>query len=169
MEEREVEVAPVPTFRVAAAEIRRRNMNLIVGGVLGTIFCVLVYMGHLQQSEKYNAVLLLSVLAFFGLFAVIHVTGHVRYVLKIRRHVLEVHDDGIWFRTGDEESRLDLQDVAIAQPQKRWREGPSLMMKLKNNRVIRLVGYEEVERLTELVLARIAALKEASDSQSVGG
>ncbi len=157
-----------PTFRISSAEIARRNRNFIQGAFFGIVLCLLVYMGHLQSAEKYNSVLLLSILTFVGLFALFHLYGHLRYVRKIRHHVLRLERTAIQFKTGDEVSRLPWSDIAYTKSQKRWREGESLMIKLKNGRIIRLVGYEEMSRLAFSIKDRLRAPEETSAAPDQG-
>lgn len=144
------------TFRISEEVIRRRHLNIAWGIVFGVALCLITLRGHAVNSDKYNDTLLVSVLAFVILFCLFNLVGHVRYVRKSRKHHLEVGDDSLTFVTGADESVLPLSEVALAEQQSRMREGPSLMMRLKNKRIVRLVGYERQEELIALVSQRIA-------------
>ncbi len=144
------------TFRISEAVIRRRHLNTAWGIVFGVALCAITLRGHAVDSDKYNDTLLVSVVAFVILFCLFNLAGHIRYVRNSRKHHLEVGEDSVTFVTGDDESVLPLSEVALAEPQSRLREGPSLMMRLKNKRIVRLVGYERQEDLIELVTQRIA-------------
>ena len=49
--------------------------------------------------------------------------------------------------------------MALAEQQSRLREGPSLMLRLKNKRIVRLAGYERQEELIALVGQSIARIQ----------
>jgi len=143
-------------FRISKASIRKRHFNTLTGIVFGIALCFIVLYGHTVDSDRYNDTLLFSVVVFVFLFCLFNLVGHARYLLNSRKHHLEVGEDDITFVTGSDLSILKLGDVAWAEQQSRLREGPSLMMQLKNKRIVRLVGYERQEALTELVNQRIA-------------
>jgi hypothetical protein len=151
-----MEPAGERTFRISEAVIRRRHLNIAWGIVFGVALCLITLRGHAVNSDKYNDTLLVSVLAFVILFCLFNLVGHARYVRKSRKHHLEVGDDKVTFVTGANESILPLSEVALVEQQSRMREGPSLMMRLKNKRIVRLVGYERQEELIALVSQRIA-------------
>ena len=75
---------------------------------------------------------------------------------------MEVGQDRITFTTGQKRSVLNLAEVLLVEPQKRLGEGPSLMMKLKNRRVVRLEGYERQAHLMTLVAERCEQVSESS-------
>jgi hypothetical protein len=154
-----LEPKPERKFRISEAVIRKRNLNTAWGIVFGVALCAITLRGHAVDSDKYNDTLLLSVLGFVILFCLFNLVGHFRYVRNSRKHHLEVGEDRITFVTGADESVLPLSEVALAERQSRLREGPSLMMRLKNKRVVRLVGYERQEDLIALVSQRIASIQ----------
>lgn len=143
-------------FRISRSVIRKRHINTTLGILFGTALCLLVLRGHAVDSNKYNETLLFSVVVFVVLFCLFNLIGHIRYVLKSRKHHLEVGEDRITFVTGSEQSVLLLGEVAVAERQSRLREGPSYMMQLKNKRIVRLVGYERQDVLIDMVSERIA-------------
>ena len=146
-------------FRVSEAMIRKQHFNMAVGILLGVALCVIAWRGHAAASEKYNATLLASIVVFVLIFGLFNLAGHIRYTLKSRKHHLEVGEDSVTFVTGTTESVLPLKEVALAERQSRLREGPSLMMRLKNKRIVRLAGYERQEALIDLVTTRIARIQ----------
>lgn len=143
------------TFRISEAAIRRKHFNTGLGIVLGIALCVVVLQGHAVDRDTYNDTLLISVVVFIALFSLFNLAGHIRFVLNARKHHLEVSEDRIIFVTGSNLSVLMLNEVTFSEQQSRLREGPSLMMQLKNKRIVRLVGYERQEALTKLVGQRI--------------
>ena len=94
--------------------------------------------------------------ASFGTFVV---ATHVKYLVRAREHQLEVSPTSITFRTGGDVSVLPLDEVAHTERHERFREGPSLMLTLENKRHVRLTGYDEQARLTELVEGHVARLR----------
>lgn len=154
-----MEPNPEQIFRISEAVIRKRHFNTALGILFGIALCVIALRGHAVDSEKYNDTLLASVVGFVILFSLFNLVGHIRYILNSRKHHLEVGEDSITFVTGAAESLLPLNEVALAEQQSRRREGPSLMMRLKNKRIVRLVGYERQEALIALVTQRIERIQ----------
>ena len=148
-----------PFFRISEAAIRKRQFNTALGIVLGVALCVIALQGNAADSQRYNATLLVSIVGFVIIFCLYNLLAHIRYIVNSRKHHLEIGEDCITFVTGTNESVLTLSDVALVEQQSRLREGPSLMMRLKNKRIVRLVGYERQEALNALVTQRIARIQ----------
>jgi len=149
----------VKVFHISKAATRNRHFNVLLGMLLAITLCIIVLTGHAVDSNKFNKTLLVSVVAFVALFGLFNLAGHIRYFHKSRMHHLEVGEDRLTFVTGADHSVLMLSEVARVERQSRWREGPSLMMQLKNKRIVRLVGYEHQEALSDLVTQRIARVQ----------
>jgi hypothetical protein len=143
-------------FRISEAVIRRRHINTALGIVFGIALCIIAVGSNAVDSDKYNDTLMASVVLVVAVFGLFNLVGHLRYFLNSRKHHLEVGEDRITFVTGSDQSVLELSEVASAEQQSRLYEGPSLMMRLKNKRIVRLVGYECQEALADLVIQRIA-------------
>lgn len=152
-------------YRISQAVIRKRHYNTSLGIVLAIALCAIALQGHVDDSSMYNETLLFSIVVFVALFGLVNLAGHIRYVLRSRKHHLVVGKDRITFVTGDDQSVLLLSDVALAERQSRRREGPSLMMQLKNKRIVRLVGYD---RQDELIEAVTTGIDEAKSSVTAG-
>ncbi|MBF0620462.1 MAG: hypothetical protein HQL54_00900 [Magnetococcales bacterium] len=150
-------------FRVGVEEIKKRNRNLVLGGVFAGILVLITWMGHQRSSEQYNATLLFSVLVFVVLATVINLIGHVRYLKRIRNHVLMVQKGVIIFRTGKNDTQLKVTDIQSLQQQKRWREGPSILLRLKNKRIIRLVGYENLGTLENQIRSQMESVESQAE------
>lgn len=146
-------------FRISEAVIRRRHFNTALGIVFGVALCIIAFRSNAVDSDTYNDTLLVSVVLVVALFGLFNLVGHIRYFLNSRKHHLEVGDDRITFVTGANQTVLTLSEVASTEQQSRLNEGPSLMMRLKNKRIVRLVGYEGQEALNDLVIQRIAHVK----------
>ncbi len=92
------------------------------------------------------------------LFGVVHLAGYVQYLRRSRTHRVEVEEDCLYFTTEGERTRLELRDVLLIERQKRLGEIISLMLRLRNQRHVRLEGYEDQERLMDLVEERFDAV-----------
>lgn len=149
-------------FRVSRTHVRARNRNTMVGFVLAVALCLIVWRARVASSDEYNATLMTAVIAFVVLFGVVHLAGHIRYTLNSSRHQVEVGQDRITFTTGQERTVLNLAEVLLVESQKRLGEGPSLMMKLRNRRVVRLEGYERQAHLMTLVTERCEQISASS-------
>ena len=146
-------------FRISEGEIRKRQFNTGLGIVLGVALCVIALQGNAADSQRYNDTLLVSIVGFVIIFCLFNLVAHIRYIVNSRKHHLEVGEDRITFVTGTTESVLPLIEVALAEQQSRLREGPSLMLRLKNKRIVRLAGYERQEVLIALVSQSIARIQ----------
>ena len=149
-------------FRISRETIRQRHRKTIIGLVLAGALFWIVWKARAATVEPYNAMLLGLGLLTLVLFGVVHLAGYVRYVRRSRTHTLEVADDGITFTTGGQQTVLELKDVLLIERQKRLGELVSLMMRLRNRRIVRLEGYEEQERLMDLVTERFERVSAAS-------
>ena len=149
-------------FRISEGEIRKRQVNTGLGIVLGVALCVIALQGNAADSQRYNDTLLVSIVGFVIIFCLFNLVAHIRYIVNSRKHHLELGEDCITFVTGTTESVLPLTEVALVEQQSRLREGPSLMLRLKNKRIVRLTGYERQEALIALVSQSIARIQ-ASD------
>jgi len=144
------------TFHISKAAVRKRHINALLGLVFAIALCVIALQGHAIDSNKYNEALTVSIVTFVALFGLFNLLGYIRYLLKSRKHHLEVGEDRLTFVTGSDHSVLMFDDVVLAERQSRRREGPSLMIQLRNKRIVRLVGYARQGDLTDLVTKRIA-------------
>lgn len=141
----------VSRFTIDPAQVRRGTRNTGLGLVLALVLSALAWQSARAPGEQYNSLLFASVVLFVGLFGLYTMVAHARYVMHSRSHSLEVGPDGATFATGGDTSELPWADVVRVERQSRMREGPSVVLYLKNGRFIRLVGYTDQERLTELV------------------
>lgn len=82
-----------------------------------------------------------------------------RYLQKIRDHHLELEPGKLRFVTGGECSELDLAQVAAIRLFKRWGKLQHIQLLLKNNRGIRLEGYQDLPHLAERLQAELPAGK----------
>ena len=111
----------------------------------------------MDAIEPFRAMLLGLVLLSLVLFGVVHLVGYVQYLRRSRTHRVEVGEDCLYFTTEGKRTRLDLRDVLLIERQNRLGEMVSLMLRLRNQRHVRLEGYEDQERLMDLVAQRFDA------------
>ncbi len=155
------EIPPAPrerAFRISRETIRLRHRNTIAGFAFAGALFWIVWRFRVATTEPYRAMLLGLVLLFLILFGVVHLVGYVRYLRRSRAHRVEVEEDCLYFTTEGERTRLDLRDVLLIERQKRLGEIISLMLRLRNQRHVRLEGYEDQERLMDLVAERFDAV-----------
>lgn len=152
-------------FRISRETIRRRHRNTIVGLGFACALGWIAWRARATTTEPYQAMLLGLALLTLALFGVIHFVGYVRYVRRSRTHTLEVADDCIDFTTGGQRTVLELTDVLLIERQKRLGEVVSLMMRLRNQRIVRLEGYEDQGQLMDLVTERFDRVSAASRKQ----
>lgn len=146
------------TFRISRETIRLRHRNTIVGFAFAGALFWIVWRFRVDAIEPFRAMLLGLVLLSLVLFGVVHLVGYVRYLRRSRTHRVEVEEDCLYFTTEGKRTRLDLRDVLLIERQNRLGEMVSLMLRLRNQRHVRLEGYEDQERLMDLVAQRFDAL-----------
>jgi len=148
------EPSPAPdvtSFVLSKADLWSRHRNVALGLLLGIGLCAVAYWGYGPESAEPNGLIPLVANLFVAIFGTFVLSTHVRYTYNSSRHQLDVSPDTITFRTGFEASSLKLVDVAGLRRDHRLREGPSIQIQLRNSRFVRLVGYQDQERLMTLV------------------
>ncbi|MCP3979102.1 MAG: hypothetical protein GY716_07190 [bacterium] len=153
------------TFRISRETIRLRHRNTILGFAFAGALFWIVWRFRADTTEPFRAMLLGLVLLFLVLFGVVHFVGYLRYLRRSRTHRVEVEEDCLYFTTEGERTRLDLRDVLLIERQKRLGEIVSLMLRLRNQRHVRLEGYEDQERLMDLVAQRFDAVSASRREQ----
>ena len=141
----------VTSFVLSKADIWSRHYNVGLGLLLGIGLSIVASWGYGAESAEPNALVPLVANLFVAIFGTYVLVSHLRYVYNSRRHHLDVTPETITFRTGFDTSSLRLADVVDMQRERRLREGPSLKLQLVTSRFVRLVGYEDQERLMALV------------------
>ena len=141
----------VVSFALSPTDLRARHINVVLGLLLGVGLSLVASWGYGPDSAAPNSLVPLVANLFVAIFGTFVLTSHIRYVYNSRRHRLDVGPDSLTFRTGFDVSALQLSDVAELSRERRLREGPSLRLLLLNSRHVRLVGYQDQERLMALV------------------
>ena len=120
-------------------------------GVAAVLLAVPFGRGIARDGRPARRETLIAILA--GLFFLL------RYLRKIRDHHLELEPGKLRFVTGGECSELDLAQVAAIRLFKRWGKLQHIQLLLKNNRGIRLEGYQDLPHLAERLQAELPAGK----------
>lgn len=139
-------------FTVSPGSIATRNKNLLWGLLLGLVLVVVIAVANRKDPETFNDLLLWSVLGFVVVGNLVSAIRHLRYLRLIRDHRLEVYPDRVQFWTGGEMSELNRRDIAGVFLYRRKGTLQHIQVRLRNNRGIRLEGYEDMDRLAELLL-----------------
>nr|CRH06805.1 exported protein of unknown function [Candidatus Magnetococcus massalia] len=139
-------------YRISQAERKKRHINMALGILFAIVLCLVAWQAHESNSDKYNATLFISIVAFTILFGLVNFYGYLKYLIKADKHGLRLEEAGLCFIQGEDESRLPFSEVILMERQNRFREGPSLMLRLQNRRIVRLVGYDEMEQLIQEVM-----------------
>ncbi len=138
-------------FLIGASERGKRWRNIVWGIVLSAALVIVVLVGHERDPASYNATLLWSVIAFAVLINLVNLVRFLRYQRLIRQHYLEFLPGKLRFSTRGEVSELDLQQVAAMRLFRRGGSLQHIQLQLKNNRGVRLEGYENLARLEQLL------------------
>lgn len=139
------------TFKISEASLALRKRNILLGALFSILLVALVVGGHLHSPQTYNEVLMWSMVGFLSLGNLINYYRHRRYLKRIKSHRLEVTDGGVEFWTEGEKSMMEYAQVAALIKHGRRGNLSHLQIKLKNNRGIRLEGYESMDRLSECI------------------
>jgi hypothetical protein len=142
-------------FTIGEAERRQRSRNVGWGLLFSLLLAGIVAYQNYRYPQEYNDVLLWSVVGFVILANLISYYRHRRYLTKIRQHFLELEPGRLVFCTGDDRSELDLEQIAALRL---FRAGPRLrhiQILLKNQRGIRLEGYQDLDELARLLAEQI--------------
>ena len=142
-------------FTIGEAEVRKRKKNILLGGVFSLLLAGMVAIQNHRHPEQYNDLLLWSVVGFVIIANVVNYYRHRRYLRKIRDHRVEVEPGKVKFRTGDDLSELDVQDIAAMSFFRKKGTLQHIQLRLKSNRGIRLEGYDDLEKLGRLVAEQI--------------
>jgi hypothetical protein len=144
-------------FKISEAEFAKRNRNLLWGAGFSLLLAVVTTIGHNLYPDTFNKAFYGSVLVFLVLANLINFLRHLRYLKRARLHRLEVVDGRVRFFTDDEMSQLDPDQVAGLTVYRRKGEIAHLQVRLKNNRGIRLEGYEGMEPLRDALAELVPA------------
>ena len=78
-----------------------------------------------------------------------------RYLSMVKDHWIEVYPEQLQFHTKGEVSELNFNDIAALNLYRRKETLQHIQIKLKNNRGIRLEGYEDMNTLGNLLSEQV--------------
>ncbi|MCW8962262.1 MAG: hypothetical protein OQL16_00605 [Gammaproteobacteria bacterium] len=146
---------PSSLFMIGSQEIRKRNRNLLWGMSLSLLLAAMVTIGNYRDPVTYNNALLWSILAFLVLANLVNIFRYLRYLKLISKHRVEIENNKIVFYTGDDTSELDMSNITIMQTYSKPDKLQHIQLRLKNNRGIRLEGYDRLETMASLIAAQL--------------
>ena len=144
-------------FAISEQEIRKRKKNIALGAVFSLLLAGMIAAQNYQNPEKYNDVLLWSVVGFLLLANLVNYYRHLRYLRIIRDHEVEVLPRKVRFWTGGKMTELDIKKIAGMFYYRKKGQLQHIQIKLTTHRGIRLEGYENLEELGRQIADQIPA------------
>ena len=142
-------------FKIGKAEIQKRSKNIKIGGFFAGLMVIFIAYNNNEYPEKYNDVLYWSIMGFIILANLVGYYRYRRYLHMVKEHWIEVHPKQLQFHTKGEVSELNINDIAALHFYRRKGTLQHIQIKLKNNRGIRLEGYEDINALGDLLSEQI--------------
>ena len=139
------------SFVIGNQEIRKRNRNLLWGLILSLLLVVVIIIENYRDPITYSNALLWSILVFLVLANLVNYSRHLRYLRLIRKHRVEIEQNKIVFHADDNMSELDMSNITIMQMYRRSSRLQHIQLRLKNNRGIRLEGYDQLETMASFI------------------
>ena len=136
-------------FVVGKDEKRRRWINAGLGLLFSAAMVVAVTVGQQQDPERYSSFLWWSVVSLLGAANLSNLVFLIRYLRLIDDHCIELVPGKLRFLSAGKWSELDLDQVTALRLFKRWGKLRHIQLLLKNNRGIRLEGYENLGGLAD--------------------
>lgn len=148
---------PSMQFKISAKELTKRNRNILWGAAFSVLLAGVVAAANRRYPATYNDTFLWSVIGFVVLANLVNFVRHLRYLKRARMHRLQVDDGLVRFYTGDEMSELEPADIAALTVYRTKGEIGHLQLRLKNNRGVRIEGYEDMDGLKEALAGLLPA------------
>ncbi|WP_300317640.1 hypothetical protein [Accumulibacter sp.] len=142
-------------FVVGQEEKRRRWINVGWGLLFSGAMIAAVVSEHRQDPERYTSFLLWSVTWLLGAANLANLVFLLRYLRLIRDHCLELLPEQpaapgrLRFYSAGKWTELEFEQVTAVRFFKRWGKLRHIQLLLRNNRGIRLEGYQDLPRLAE--------------------
>jgi len=136
-------------FVVGKDEKRRHWTNAGWGALFSAAMVVAVSFGHQQDPERYSSFLFWSVASIVTTLNLVNLIFLLRYLRAIGDHCLEVLPGKLRFLTAGKCSELEFEQVTALRLFRRRGELRHIQLLLRNNRGIRLEGYQDLERLAQ--------------------
>ena len=142
-------------FKIAEEEIHKRSKNIKIGAFFAGLLVIFIAYNNNQYPEKYNDVLFWSIMGFIILANFIGYLRYLRYLRMVKDHWIEVLPGQLQFHSNGDISELDITDIAALNFYPKKRALQHIQIKLKNNRGIRLEGYEDINALGNLLSEQV--------------
>ncbi|MBF0370672.1 MAG: hypothetical protein HQL52_14565 [Magnetococcales bacterium] len=139
-------------FQVGKQEISKRNKNIFMGIIYSVGFIAVTAAANSWDSNKYNDMLLLSVIGFVVFSNMINAVLYMNYRTKIKDHRVEVGEKGVTFWTKGVDSMLEVERILKVRFRRRKGALDRVVIDLRNGRHIRLEGYDDLLELGEAVV-----------------
>ncbi len=142
-------------FKIGKEELNKRSKNNKWGFFFASILVAFIAYHNSEYPAKYNDVLFWSIMGFIILSVLIGLYRYIRYLAMVKDHWLEVQEDEIVFHNKGEDSKLNPDDIASLTFYRSKGILEHIQIKLKNTRGIRLEGYDNMEKLGDLIAEKI--------------
>jgi hypothetical protein len=142
-------------FKIGKDELQKRSKNIKIGGFFAAVLVIFIAYHNNEYPEKYNDVLYWSIMGFIILSNLIGYYRYRRYLRMVKEHWIEVHPEKLQFHTNGEVSELNTNDIAALTFYRHKGTLQHIQIKLKNNRGVRLEGYENINALGDLLSAQV--------------
>jgi hypothetical protein len=131
---------PMPYY-ISKTSLQSRKKNIFLSALLSLVLTVIVTTGHLQDPETYNDMFFWSVIIVVVVGNAVNYYRYRRYLRLVEDHRIEIVGDEVSFFTGTDKSVLNINDIATLTYFRRKGQVEHIQLKLRNNRGIRLEGY----------------------------
>ncbi len=138
-------------FRISVAEIAKRRKNILLGLLFSIGLAVTLAMANATNQEKYNDMLLGSVVFFLVFANIINATRHLQWQKQIKTHRIEVGNTGLMFIKGDEQNELLGEKIANLKTKEKNGLVTTIFVELATGNKIRLEGYDGMTELAALI------------------
>jgi hypothetical protein len=152
---RATRMSTLERFVIRRDERRQRWIHVGWGLLFSTGMIAVVALDYQQDPQPSARGLLWSVIIVLLMANVGNLFFLLRYLRKIRDHHLELEPGRLRFVTAGESSELDLAQVAAIRLFRRWGKLQHIQLVLRNNRGIRLEGYQDLDRLAVCLQAEL--------------
>lgn len=142
-------------FKIGAEETQKRSKNIKMGGFFAAVLVIFIAYHNNQFPEKYNDILFWSIMGFIILANLIGYYRYRSYLRMAKEHWIEIHPEQLQFYTKGEVSKLDVNDIAALNFYRSKGILQHIQIQLKNNRGIRLEGYEDINALGDLLSEQV--------------
>ena len=144
-------------FKIGEAELQKRSKYIKFGAFFAGILVIFIAYNNAHYPEKYNDVLFWSIMGFIILANLIGYYRYYRYCQMAKEHWIEVdvETERLRFYSKGNISQLKISDIAAINFYRHKGVIQHIQIKLKNNRGIRLEGYEDINVLGDLLSEQV--------------